>query len=45
MVGEILEQLTGTAKGRQVAGAQVGLVQAEHGVINGTAVAVLEGAG
>jgi acetyl-CoA acetyltransferase len=45
MVGEILEQLTGMANGRQVADAQIGLVQAEHGVMNGAAVAVLEGAG
>jgi acetyl-CoA acetyltransferase len=39
---EIFEQLTGAAKERQVDGAQVGLVQAEHGVMNGSVVAVLE---
>ena len=39
---EIFEQLTGTAGDRQVPDASVGLVQAEHGVMNGTAVAVLE---
>jgi acetyl-CoA acetyltransferase len=41
-VGEIFEQLLGQAGERQVAGAQVGLVQAEHGMINGCTVAVLE---
>jgi acetyl-CoA acetyltransferase len=44
MVGEIFEQLTSRADGRQVPRVQVGLVQAEHGVMNGAAVAVLEGA-
>jgi hypothetical protein len=44
MVGEVLEQLTGRANGRQVSDAEIGLVQAEHGVMNGAAVAVLEGA-
>jgi acetyl-CoA C-acetyltransferase len=39
---EICEQLTGRAGERQVEGATVGLVQAEHGVMNGSAVAVLE---
>ena len=39
---EIFEQLTGTAGGRQVRDASVGLVQAEHGVMNGTVVAVLQ---
>jgi acetyl-CoA acetyltransferase len=39
---EICEQLTGQAGERQVAGASIGLVQAEHGVMNGSAVAVLE---
>ena len=42
MVGEILDQLCGQAGQRQVASAQVGLVQAEHGMINGSAVCVLE---
>lgn len=42
MVGEILDQLRGRSGQRQVAGAQVGLVQAEHGMINGSAVCVLE---
>jgi acetyl-CoA acetyltransferase len=43
-VGEILDQLRGRAGERQVAGASTGLVQAEHGMMNGAAVAVLEGA-
>jgi acetyl-CoA C-acetyltransferase/acetyl-CoA acyltransferase len=42
MVGEILEQLTGAANGRQVPDAEVGLVQTEHGVMNGATVAVFE---
>jgi benzoylsuccinyl-CoA thiolase BbsB subunit len=42
MVGEIFDQLTGAAGARQVEGAAVGLVQAEHGMMNGAAVAVLE---
>lgn len=42
MIGEILEQLCGRAGERQVAGPQVGMVQAEHGMINGSAVCVLE---
>jgi acetyl-CoA acetyltransferase len=42
MAGEVLEQLRGSAGARQVPDAAVGLVQAEHGVMNGTAVAVLE---
>jgi acetyl-CoA acetyltransferase len=44
-VGEIFDQLLGAAGERQVAGAEVGLVQAEHGMMNGCAVAVLEGVG
>jgi acetyl-CoA acetyltransferase len=39
---EVHEQLSGRAGGRQVEGAQVGLVQAEHGVMNGSVVGVLE---
>lgn len=39
---EVCDQLTGQAGERQVEGAAVGLVQAEHGVMNGSAVAVLE---
>ena len=39
---EVCQQLTGDAGERQVAGAAIGLVQAEHGVMNGSAVAVLE---
>ena len=39
---EVCEQLTDTAGARQVEGATVGLVQAEHGAINGSAVAILE---
>lgn len=45
MVGELLDQLTGNAAARQVDGAGVGLVQAEHGMMNGAAVAVLEADG
>jgi acetyl-CoA acetyltransferase len=41
-VQEVCQQLTGNASERQVSGAAVGLVQAEHGVMNGSAVAVLE---
>jgi acetyl-CoA C-acetyltransferase len=41
-VQEICEQLTSGAGDRQVEAAAVGLVQAEHGVMNGSAVAVLE---
>jgi acetyl-CoA acetyltransferase len=41
-VQEVFEQLTGRAGERAVGGAAVGLVQAEHGVMNGTAVAILE---
>ena len=43
-LGEILDQLRGRAGERQVPGATVGLVQAEHGMMNGAAVAVLEAA-
>ncbi len=39
---EVCEQLTGEAEGRQVKDAAVGLVQAEHGAMNGSAVAILE---
>jgi acetyl-CoA C-acetyltransferase len=39
---EIFEQLTGAAGERQVEGAAIGLVQAEHGVMNGSVVALLE---
>jgi acetyl-CoA acetyltransferase len=39
---EVCEQLTGEAEGRQVTDAAVGLVQAEHGAMNGSAVAILE---
>lgn len=42
MVQELYDQLTGTAEGRQVDGASVGLLQFEHGVMNGFAVAVME---
>lgn len=41
-LGEIYDQLLDAAGERQVAGASIGLVQAEHGVLNGCAVAVLE---
>jgi acetyl-CoA C-acetyltransferase len=39
---EVFEQLRGEAGDRQVEGAAVGLVQAEHGVMNGSLVAILE---
>jgi acetyl-CoA acetyltransferase len=39
---EVYEQLTGQAGERQVGDASVGLVQAEHGVMNGSVVALLE---
>ena len=39
---EVFEQLTGAAGERQVEDASVALVQAEHGVMNGSVVAVLE---
>jgi acetyl-CoA C-acetyltransferase len=39
---EVYEQLTGNAGERQVRDASVALVQAEHGVMNGSVVAVLE---
>ena len=42
MVGEVFDQLTGAAGARQVTGAAVGLVQAEHGMMNGACVAILE---
>ncbi|HWH44457.1 MAG TPA: thiolase family protein [Thermoleophilaceae bacterium] len=42
MVGEILEQLRGECEERQVANAEIGLVQAEHGMMNGATVAILE---
>ena len=42
MVGELLEQLTGRAGERQIAGAETSLVQAEHGMMNGAGVAVME---
>jgi acetyl-CoA C-acetyltransferase len=44
MLGEVFHQLAGAAGERQVREAQVGLVEAEHGMMNGAAVAVLEAA-
>jgi acetyl-CoA acetyltransferase len=41
-IGEIFEQLTGVAGERQVEGAETGMAEAEHGMINGAAVCVLE---
>jgi acetyl-CoA acetyltransferase len=41
-LGEVFEQLTGRAGDRQAQGAQTGLVQAEHGLMNGAGVAILE---
>jgi acetyl-CoA acetyltransferase len=40
-VAEVATQLRGEAGGRQVKGAEVGLAQSEHGMINGAAVSVL----
>ncbi len=40
---EITTQLRGEAGDRQVNGAKIGLVHAEHGMINGSAVMILEG--
>jgi acetyl-CoA acetyltransferase len=45
MLGELFDQLTGAAGERQVTAAAVGLAQAEHGMMNGAAVALLEGEG
>lgn len=39
---EVCEQLAGEAGERQVEGAAIGLVQAEHGAMNGSAVAIVE---
>jgi acetyl-CoA C-acetyltransferase len=39
---EVCEQLAAEAGERQVEGAEIGLVQAEHGAMNGSAVAILE---
>ncbi len=44
MVGELFDQLMGRAGDRQVEDASVGLVQAEHGMMNGACVAILEAA-
>ncbi|MCA9774183.1 MAG: thiolase family protein, partial [Myxococcales bacterium] len=41
-VAEIVRQLRAKAWGRQVEGAGVGLAQAEHGMMNGAAVVILE---
>ncbi|MDP6934232.1 MAG: thiolase family protein [Myxococcota bacterium] len=41
-VAEVAHQLRGDAPGRQVADASVGLVHAEHGMMNGSIVLVLE---
>lgn len=43
MLGEVFEQLTEAAGERQISGAAVSLVQAEHGMMNGATVAVVEG--
>lgn len=42
MVAEIARQLTGRAGKRQVRSAKLGLVQAEHGMMNGGAISALE---
>ncbi len=41
-VAEVVRQLRGEAPGIQAADAQVGLVHAEHGMMNGSVVAVME---
>ena len=41
---EVVRQLRGDAPGRQVPGARVGLVHAEHGMMNGSVVMLLEAA-
>jgi benzoylsuccinyl-CoA thiolase BbsB subunit len=41
-VAEIVAQLRGEAGERQVDGARLGLVHAEHGMVNGSVVAILE---
>lgn len=41
-IAEIVWQLRGEAGERQVKGAKIGLAQAEHGVLDGSAVAILE---
>ncbi len=41
---EVVQQLRGACGPRQVAGAKVGLVHAEHGMLDGSFVAILEGA-
>jgi len=41
-VAEVVRQLRGDALGKQAAGARVGLVHAEHGMMNGSAVCVFE---
>lgn len=43
-VVEICAQLRGRAEARQVPGAALGLVHAEHGMVNGSVVAILEAA-
>jgi acetyl-CoA C-acetyltransferase len=44
-VAEVTRQLRGEALGKQVENARVGLVHAEHGMLNGSVVTVLEGRG
>jgi acetyl-CoA acetyltransferase len=43
-VHEIVTQLRGDAGARQVPGARLGLVQAEHGMVNGSVVLIMEAA-
>jgi len=42
---ELVEQLRGSARGTQIDNANVGLLHAEHGMLNGSMVAILEGQG
>jgi acetyl-CoA acetyltransferase len=44
-VAEVVRQLRGDALGTQVQGARVGLVHAEHGMMNGSVVCIFEGRG
>ena len=39
---EVVRQLRGEADGRQVKDAEIGLIQAEHGMLNGAVVMLLE---
>jgi acetyl-CoA C-acetyltransferase len=40
---EVVEQLRGEARGQQLSKADVGMIHAEHGMLNGSLVAIFEG--